>query len=291
MKSMTGFGNAELHNDDFDIEIEIKSVNSKYFDWKMSSPRELLVFENQIKEIVAKYIRRGKADLRINFYDKRVPDYQLDENKLKAFAELLKHAKEIIGDETPLDLETIISQPNVLTFHSPAYDESFLQILLETAEQAVKKHQLMAMQEGQKMKEFFDESFLKIKESVLFIERSVPEFQTKCFENAKDNIEQLLKESLNEDLEKRLMLELALYFDKNDITEEIIRIKSHLDKFEERLKGDGIDAGKSLNFIFQEMQREINTISAKYNETTAFEHILRIKEEIEKCREQIQNVE
>ncbi|HOQ79967.1 MAG TPA: DUF1732 domain-containing protein, partial [Candidatus Cloacimonadota bacterium] len=109
--------------------------------------------------------------------------------------------------------------------------------------------------------------------------------------NAKDNIEQLLKESLNEDLEKRLMLELALYFDKNDVTEEIIRIKSHLDKFEERLNGDGIDAGKSLNFIFQEMQREINTISAKYNETTAFEHILRIKEEIEKCREQIQNVE
>jgi len=92
-------------------------------------------------------------------------------------------------------------------------------------------------------------------------------------------------------LEKRLMLELVIYLDKNDITEELIRIKSHLEKFDERLKGDGVDAGKSLNFIFQEIQREINTISAKYSDTKSFEHILRIKEEIEKCREQIQNVE
>ncbi|HOD54610.1 MAG TPA: DUF1732 domain-containing protein, partial [Candidatus Cloacimonadota bacterium] len=94
-----------------------------------------------------------------------------------------------------------------------------------------------------------------------------------------------------EDMEKRIFLEVALYVDKSDITEELIRLKSHLHNFSDRLNGNGIDAGKSLNFIFQEMQREINTISSKYNETSVFEYILKIKEEVEKCREQIQNVE
>jgi len=288
---MTGFGNAELHSDDFDIEIELKTVNNKYFDWKMSSPRELLVFENNVKELVSKYIRRGKVELRINFCDKRIPDYQLDENKLKAFAALLKHAKEIIGDKSPLTIETIIEQPNVLSFHSLSYDEAFLETLLNTVEEAIKKHQQMAIQEGYSLHEFFLDSYRKIQESVTFIEQSIPEFKVKSFESMKANVEDILKDSIGEDLEKRLMLELVIYLDKNDITEELIRIKSHLEKFDERLKGDGVDAGKSLNFIFQEIQREINTISAKYSDTKSFEHILRIKEEIEKCREQIQNVE
>ncbi len=292
MKSMTGYGNAEFHNDEYDIEIEVKSVNSRFLDLKISSPRELLLFENGIKELISKYVRRAKLEIRINFNDKRVPEYQLDENKLLAFADLLKKAKSLIGDKNPVNLESIISQPNVLSFHSPSFqDETFWQILSETIENALIKHQQMALKEGDKLKEFFDQSYQTITNSVQIIEASVPGYKSKLYDLFKTNVEALLKDSLSEDMEKRIFLEVALYVDKSDITEELIRLKSHLHNFSDRLNGNGIDAGKSLNFIFQEMQREINTISSKYNETSVFEYILKIKEEVEKCREQIQNVE
>lgn len=292
MKSMTGYGNADFHNDDYDIEVEIKSVNSRFLDLKIMLPRELQSYENTIKELISSEVKRAKIDIRINFNDKRLPEYQIDEKKLIAYANLLRKAKELVNDYSALNLELVLNQPNVLSFDTKNHDEStFSPILTQVIKQALTKHQELAKKEGQKLKEFFNESFEKIKNAIVNIESSIPQFKEKIYDQYKTNIENIMKEKLEDDFIKRLFVEVAIYIDKNDITEELIRLNSHLINIKDKLETESTDMGKSLNFIFQEMQREINTIGSKYNNNDVFDQILQIKEEVEKCREQIQNVE
>lgn len=289
---MTGYGNADFHNDDYDIEVEIKSVNSRFLDLKIMLPRELQSYENTIKELISSEVKRAKIDIRINFNDKRLPEYQIDEKKLIAYANLLRKAKELVNDYSALNLELVLNQPNVLSFDTKNHDEStFSPILTQVIKQALTKHQELAKKEGQKLKEFFNESFEKIKNAIVNIESSIPQFKEKIYDQYKTNIENIMKEKLEDDFIKRLFVEVAIYIDKNDITEELIRLNSHLINIKDKLETESTDMGKSLNFIFQEMQREINTIGSKYNNNDVFDQILQIKEEVEKCREQIQNVE
>lgn len=289
---MTGYGNADFHNNDYDIEIEIKSVNSRFLDLKIMLPRELQSYENAIKELISSEVKRAKIDIRINFNDKRLPEYQLDEKKLVAYANLLRKAKELVNDYSALNLELVLNQPNVLSFDTKNHDEStFSPILMQVLKQALDKHQDLARKEGSKLKDFFIESFQKTNQAIANIEESIPLFKEKIYEQYKSNIESIMKDKLEDDFIKRLFLEVAIYIDKNDITEELIRLKSHLSNIKEKLDTESTDMGKSLNFIFQEMQREINTIASKYNNNEVFDQIIMIKEEIEKCREQIQNVE
>lgn len=292
MKSMTGYGNSSYHDDNFDLEIEMKSVNSRYLDLKINSPRELQFLDNIIKEQVSKTVKRAKMDIRLYFLDKRVPEFQLDENKLIAYKNLLVKAKNLMGDHTPVTLENILVNPDILSFNALSYnEESFIKIIMEQVALALEKHQEMANKEGNQLKEFFMDSYHKVNLGLQKIEESIPQYKERTYEILKENIENILKDKVTEDQEKRLFMEAAVYVDRSDVTEEIIRLKSHLKNYREKLDLESTDMGKSLNFIFQEMQREINTVSSKYNQTNIFEYILLIKEEVEKCREQIQNVE
>ncbi len=292
MKSMTGYGNSAFHSDEFELEIEIKSVNSRFLDLKISSPRELQFLDNLIKESVSRYIKRAKAELRIFFSDKRIPEFQLDENKLLAYKNLLIKVKKLIGDDSTLSMQEILSQPDILSYKSASYnDEGFIKVIMDSLETALINHQEMALKEGAQLKGFFVESYNRIEKALKDIEGTIPEYKERCYTVLKENIESLLADKVTDDMEKRLFLEAAIYVDKSDVTEEIIRLRSHLKNYWEKLHNEDSDIGKSLNFIFQEMQREINTISSKFNHTETFQNILLIKEEVEKCREQIQNVE
>lgn len=292
MKSMTGFGASGFHDENYDIEIEIKSVNSRFLDLKIVSPRELQFLDNLIKDHISKSILRAKIDVRIFFTDKRVPDLFLDENKVKAYYNLLLKAKALINDQTPLNLETLLSQPDVLSIQNPSYQsEDFISLFSKTLNEAIAKHQEMALQEGKKLQLFFESAYNNITGAAEKILASIPHFREKLYQDLLENIKSLMKEKYSEDFEKRVMLETAFYLDKADITEEIIRLKSHLSNFKHKIAEDESDNGKALNFVFQEMQREINTISAKYNTSSVFNDILLMKEEVERCREQIQNIE
>ncbi len=292
MKSMTGFGSSVLHEDDFDIELEIKSVNNRFLDLKINSPRELQFLDNPIKEIVSRYIIRGKVEIRINFNDKRVPDYRLDEKKLLAYKELLTRAKELINDSSPIILENILSQPDVLSVQNPSYhNDEFKLLITKLLIEGIERHQVMANEEGKKLQAFFQSAYTNITESLDKVQASLPYYKEKIYQDLIESIKKLMQDQYKEDFEKRIMLEAAFYLDKADITEETIRLKSHLSNFLNMIAEDSSEVGKSLNFVFQEMQREINTISAKYNTSEVFNHILLMKEEIERCREQIQNVE
>jgi len=152
------------------------------------------------------------------------------------------------------------------------------------------EHQKMAQNEGRSMLEFFTSSLKIMKRSIDKLKIAFPQYKEEIHNKLKTNVEILLKNKLEGNDHKRFLQETALYIEKADVNEEIVRFEHHLEKFNNKLKASG-EAGKSLNFILQEMLREINTIGSKFNSTGAFDDVLTIKEEIEKCRELVQNVE
>ncbi|MCL2063526.1 MAG: DUF1732 domain-containing protein [Candidatus Cloacimonetes bacterium] len=310
MKSMTGFGKSSYIDDNFEIQIEIKSVNNKSFDLKILNYKELYFLDNEIKEIVYNRIKRGKVELRIIFRDKQIPEIEIDENRLMAYFEMILKIKDMLNIQEEIKLDTILQEPEVVIIKKTDYDtDEFREILFNCIEEALEKHQLMAQKEGMAMKSFFEESFYTIETCLSQIQDSIPLHRENLRENLENTIKQLLNADFTPEIEKRILVETGLYLDRCDITEEIIRTESHLENIKGYLKRESSghsplrrdeiniyahsinEIGRPMNFILQEMQREINTISAKYTTTNTFMDVLRMKEEIEKCREQIQNVE
>jgi len=163
--------------------------------------------------------------------------------------------------------------------------------LLNTLEKAIEKQQEIALIEGRSMLNFLENSISLCRKSLQDIAKLIPEFKEELLDKFTQNIEDLLKEKLVDSDMRRILMEVSLYMDKNDISEEIVRIEDHFDKFYNMMHSNKLEKGKALNFILQEMHREINTIGSKFNHKEAVEHILLVKEEIEKCREIVQNVE
>ena len=292
MKSMTGYGKSSYIDDKYEIEIEIKSVNNKGFAMNLSCFKELYFLENEIKDCVFNFIKRGKVDIRIYFQDKNLPDIQINEQRLKAFYKTLERARETLGINQEIKLATIINQPDVLITKNSNYEnEEFKEIFFTCLKNAVHEHQIMANKEGETLKSFFSDSLKQMQKSLVFIQNTIPTFKEKLKENLINNVKMILDTKYENDMEKRILLEVALYIDKADITEEIIRLNSHINNCYEYLAKDNNEVGKSLNFIFQEMHREANTISSKYNTSETFSEVLKLKEEVDKCKEQVANVE
>jgi len=160
---------------------------------------------------------------------------------------------------------------------------------MKTLDEAITAHQKMALTEGDSMKEYCFNSLSTMSSALNKIETEFPKYKKEIYSRLKDNIEELLGAFTKEEDHKKLLLETAIYVEKADITEEIVRLNNHIDKFSALLE-EKTELGKKLNFILQEMHREINTIGSKFNSTKVFDDIILIKEEIEKCREIIQNV-
>ena len=292
MKSMTGFGKSSYIDDSYEIQIEIKSVNHKGFDLKIVNFRELNFLENEIKDMVFNKIKRGKIDLRITFRDKQIPEIEVDENRIKAYYNMLLKVKDSLNIAEEIKLDTILNEPDVIVVKKTDYDnDDFRDILFNCLEEALEKHQLMAQKEGMALRSFFEESFDTIEGCLAQIRVTIPAHREKLKENLISTVKQILNSDFTLEVEKRILVETALYLERCDITEEIIRTESHLANIKNYMKRDIEEIGKSMNFILQELQREVNTISSKYTTTTTFIEVLKMKEEIDKCREQIQNVE
>ena len=292
MKSMTGYGRSSHIDDKYEIDIEIKSVNNKSFAMNLSCFKELYFLENDIKDYIFKSIKRGKIDIRIYFQDKNPPEIQIDEHRLKAFYDTLQKARDTLGINQEIQLSTVINQPDILISKNPNYDsEVFKKIFFTCLKNAVNEHQTMAVKEGEALKSFFSDSLKQMQKSLTFIQNTIPAFKEKLKENLINNVKMILDTKYENEMEKRILLEVALYIDKADITEEIVRLRAHINNCHEYLAKDNSEVGKSLNFIFQEMHREANTISSKYNTSETFGEVLILKEEVDKCKEQVANVE
>jgi uncharacterized protein (TIGR00255 family) len=291
MISMTGYGKASNVSDEYEIEIELKSVNAKFLDLKTYIPKDINYLELPIRTAINQFYKRGTIDVRIRYVDHTKPDVTLNEEKLKVLNSVLERVVKVFNaDKMPI--EYVLREYDVIELKSRLFESvDFNKDVITTLKKAISNQQKMAKKEGIGIKRVILNSLEQINVAVKTIEATIPIFRKELFDKMKDRINDVLPQSTNQNLEQRLMQELAIYLDRYDIQEEINRLKEHIDTINKQIVvKESNEVGKTLNFIFQEMQREANTLGSKYSNYHSFSNILLIKEEIEKCREIVQNV-
>jgi len=246
MKSMTGYGRSRINDENHEIEIEIKSVNNRFLDTNFRMPRELAYLESDLKNILSKKLKRGKVTININIKHLQTGQLELNEDNLKSYWNLYKKAAEVLEEEAKLPLMKVLSEPNVIVLkEEDPEDPVFKNKIIETFKKALAEHEKMALIEGQSMKEYFLKSIKIMDDSLEQIAAEFPNFKEEKFAKMQSNIETLLNGKLDDEALKRIMLEAAVYVEKADITEEVVRFKDHMQKMKEKIEKDSAQAGKS----------------------------------------------
>lgn len=290
MKSMTGFGNAKLSRNGIDLEVEIKSVNSRYLDQRLYLPRELMFYEEKIRILLPRYVSRGTVEVRISYTDHREPKLFLDKHKLMKYNEMALAAAQLIGMQEEISLEFLLQEPGVIeSSNNLSEDLQLLELLNEATEKALLKLKLSLSSEAIEIKKTLLESIMIIETTLQEVGAQCLPYKEELYQKMLKRVHELIGSYKLENLEQRLVQEVAIYVDKYDIGEEISRINTHISSFRDSLESEN-DNGKTLNFIIQEMQREANTLGSKFSTSNSFKLIITIKEEVEKCREIVQNV-
>lgn len=292
LKSMTGFGRAIYDNGKRSFTIELKSVNHRYLDLNVKLPRTLISLEEKIRKEISQKIKRGKVDVFItqNVYNDDDYDVKLNKNLADSYCKCLMKIKESYDVKDDISVSLISKFPDVISIEQKEenFDEIWSAILIPLTE-ALNKLVDMREKEGSKLKEDIENKCDVIKKNVCFIE----EKSAYVVEEYKIKLDERIKELLGENKEideSRIAMEVAIFADKACIDEEIVRLKSHIIQLKDTLKKDE-PIGRKLDFIVQEMNREANTIASKSNNIDIVHSVLDIKNDIEKIREQIQNIE
>ena len=292
MKSMTGFGHGQAAGEDFNVAVEIKTVNNRFLDVSLRLANEFQTLETQLKRLITSRLSRGRIDVYVNVEQTGDIAYELNRPLISGYLSALREMQTDFSLSGEPDLNVIARLPNVLQ----AKKDDINQNLAEAIEKACND----ALEELEKMRETEGEMLQAELETRLSgIENQLPKIETESETVAEEyrqrlnkRIENLLSKSETQiELDQaRLSQEVAYLADKSDISEEISRLKSHLEQFRSIINQE-TEVGKKLDFLTQELNREANTISSKTNNLVVKESALVIKAEIEKIREQIQNVE
>ena len=293
VKSMTGFGRSEYADEKRVITVEIRSVNHRYCDISIRMPRRYSFAEEKIKSTVKEVVRRGKIEVSIMVENTADDDVNIRLNTAIArqYVESLRTLKEALGMEDPIRLEYIASMPDVLKSVPDVEDEELLSgILCAAVADAVKHHDEMRCVEGGRLAEDILMRAGLIRDLVKEIEERSPQTVKEYTAKLKNRIQELLGGSTVA-TEERILLEAAVFADKANVTEETVRLFSHIRQLEHIIKESSQPDGKKLDFLVQEMNREANTIGSKANDIEITNRMLAIKSEIEKIREQVQNIE
>jgi len=288
--SMTGYGKGSSSKNKISAEVEIKSVNSRFFEVFLKMPSILSNYDYEIKEFIKSKVQRGKLNIVIHFKKDGVENgfLSVDKNKLLNQIELIKKIKKTSGVKEDIKLDHLLNSKEIFTTQEVELSKSEFEIVKSALSKAIGKLVLMKKKEGTELSRDLASRIERINKTVLEIEKEFRKSIDGYHIKLKQRISELINNAeINED---RLNIELALIADRADITEECVRLKSHLKFFKESLKNEN-EPGKKLNFLCQEMNRETNTISSKSISTSIVHSSVLIKEEIEKIREQIQNIE
>ena len=293
IRSMTGFGRGEFSNGKRNITVEIKSVNHRYCDIQVKMPRRYSFAEDAMKNEIKKYLSRGKVDVQLGVEYITESDIKVELNRplVSQYIDNMKVLKDEYGVQGDITLDLISQMPEVLKQVSDVEDEDEIKegILKATAE-AAENLQKMRETEGEKLAKDLVKRADIILEMVDEISEKAQVLPSLYRDKLRARIDELL-DGATEVPEDRLAQEVAIFADKADITEEIIRLRSHMDQMKSIInEGSGTD-GKKLDFLVQEMNREANTIGSKANDMGITELMLRVKSEVEKIREQVQNIE
>jgi uncharacterized protein (TIGR00255 family) len=291
IRSMTAFGRADLSTPQGNWEVEIRSLNHRYFEFSVKTPSFLNPLENRIRDLVQSEMRRGKITVSIG-HDAKTGESQypsLDENAVRFYVDSANQLKKKFKLGGELTISDIFKLPNLFEGKENNLDPEKIwpqvkKVLQKTLDNAIKAKQL----EGAKLAKDIQARLQAVTKTIAVIEKYTAGQSEKIFKRISDRVKLLLEDkSLDED---RLAREAALLAERTDITEELVRMKSHLELFEKKIKQEN-EVGRELDFLCQEMNREVNTMTSKSQHFEISTEVVFVKGELEKIREQIQNIE
>ena len=287
--SMTGFGTATFNSNELDIVINIKSVNSKQFDCTLKIPSVLRPKENELKTIIQTVVIRGKVDVSI-YIERKENSMTSMINKplfIAYYNELNSLCDEVGHKEGDL-VATIMRHPEIFQINETTIPDLDFSLIEKTLQKAIQEYQSFRKTEGLALAKDLVQRIDTISKNAKIIEA----YEVTRIDNKRDKIKTKLAELIGKDSidEIRLEQEILFYSEKLDITEELVRLAAHCNYFTETIEMDADENGKKLNFISQEIGREINTIGSKSNDFTMQKNVVQCKEELERIKEQINNI-
>ena len=291
IKSMTGFGRCEKVTEEYKLSVEMKAVNHRYLDMSIKMPKKFNYFEAGIRNLLKNDIQRGKVDVFINYEDYTENKMSLKYNASLAaeYMEYFKKMEEQFGIANDIKVSVLSRMPEVLTMEEvPDDEDSMWKILSEVVEEAADSFVESRVREGEHLKNDLLGKLDYMLEQVAFIEERSPRVVAEYRMKLEEKVHELL-ESASID-EGRIATEVTIFADKICVDEETVRLRSHIEHTRKELLAGG-SVGRKLDFIAQEMNREANTILSKSTDLEISDRAILLKTEVEKVREQIQNIE
>jgi len=291
VNSMTGYGRSEQETGLQKVLIEMKAVNHRYCDIVLKIPKKMAMFEDRIKKLVKSHVNRGRVEIYMSFDEEKGEDFTVTPNYavLDQYKAALDEMKDRYGISRDFDLNLLTRFQDVFSVEYKEIDEEAIWSLIEKAvTEALNSLIQMRKVEGQKLLEDIQGRIKTIKGIIVELEKRAPEIVVIHKEKMRERIGELLGEIELD--EAKLAQEVAYFSDKTNITEELVRLDSHLDQLATIFDEDQ-SIGRKLDFLLQEINREINTIGSKSPDIDISNHVIELKSEFEKIREQIQNIE
>ena len=289
IQSMTGYGRASVSRRPFRLTVEIRSVNHRYFDYSAYLPPAFSSLDADIRKLVQDQLIRGRITVHASFSNESSLDEKLvlDERKLDFYVKTLRHIGRRYHLNGGVSLNSILTLPNLFKVEKKEIDGQYQKLLRATVSEALKKMILARQREGRSLAQDIVKRVKKITDVVTAVDRKA-KLAPRDYKARLQKRLQTMADGVKADPE-RLAREVAMYAERADVTEEIVRAKHHLQSLVKCLHSSG-ERGKELDFILQELNREANTIASKAQDFDIAQHVVSVKSELEKIREQIQNV-
>ncbi|HHW41496.1 MAG TPA: YicC family protein [Syntrophomonadaceae bacterium] len=291
LKSMTGFGSGKAVEAGLKVSIEIRSVNHRFCEIMVRIPRPYISLEERIKQEIQKRVVRGHLEVYVNIEDEgeKKRNVKLDKDLVIAYYNCLRELAEMLNIDFQLNVIQLAQFPDVIVVEEQEEDlEKAWAVLQKALNEALEQLVSMRVREGKRIFEDFTERKTRISEILSTIERRIPVLNQELMNRLKSRLQAMLEDA--EIDEARLLSEVVLYAERSSITEEIVRLSSHLEQLTEMLHSTE-PVGRRIEFLIQEMNREINTIGSKAADLVISPLVIEVKSELEKMREQVQNVE
>lgn len=291
IKSMTGFGRSEIVKGNRKISVEIKSVNHRYLEAGIKMPKKLNVFESRMRDLLKKYAARGKIDIFINYEDdsENQVNLKFNQNIADEYMTIFNNMSEKYNLKNDMTVGVLARFPEVITMDEVQEDEEELWLFIEEAmKAALEQFVNTRILEGENLKKDLLGKLDHMEELVAFVEKRSPEIMKEYRSKLESKVKELLGDTTID--ESRIATEVIIYADKICVDEETVRLRSHIEHARKCLNEDG-GIGRKMDFIAQEMNREANTTLSKANDIEISNAAIDLKTEIEKVREQIQNIE
>ncbi|WP_088105040.1 YicC/YloC family endoribonuclease [Halalkalibacter urbisdiaboli] len=294
MHSMTGYGLAKIEKENIKVIVEAKSVNHRFLECSIRIPHSFLFLEEQIRKVIKSILYRGKIDLFISVEGEGLVSkkLELDVNLLKEYKEAAAVIESVIGTSTPLDVNRLLQNERIVAMVEEETEQVDLvsSLVLAGVEDCLQKLMVMRKKEGEFIHNNFEQILVELEASVASVEQLAPQMA----EHYKERLEKRMRsftKDLDMDLDEgRLLTEIAIFAERVDISEELVRLLAHIEQFRQ-ICNENQTIGRKLDFLVQEMNREANTLGSKANHTEIRQCVVEMKSLIEKLKEQVQNVE